>query len=287
MITFISDFHLPNPQGGVMLYKIGWFSSGRDEAARELLNVVWDSIQSGFIKAEFDFVFSNREKGQNPESDRFFELVDSHEIPLKCFSSKNFMSDLRKESIEKWRVRYDREITSSLENYNPSLCVLAGYMLITGPELCKKFTMINLHPAEPAGSTGTWQEVIWKLIKDNAKTTGVMMHHVTEILDRGPPITYCYFPIKGGKIDGLWEQMEEKLKNQSLEDIIQKEGEAESLFSEIRNEGVKRELPLIIQTIKEFAEGWLNIEGKTVFAKGKPISGAYDLTEKIEKLIAN
>jgi hypothetical protein len=34
MITFISDFHLSTAQGGVILYKIGWFSSGRDEAAR-------------------------------------------------------------------------------------------------------------------------------------------------------------------------------------------------------------------------------------------------------------
>ena len=284
---FISDFHLPNPQGGVMLYKIGWFSSGRDEAARELLTVVWDSIQNGFIKAEFDFIFSNRERGQHPESDRFFELVDSYEIPLKCFSSKTFMPELRKESIEKWRVSYDREIIGSLENYKPNLSVLAGYMLITGPELCKKFTMINLHPAEPDGPTGTWQEVIWKLIKDKAKRTGVMMHHVTEILDRGPPITYCHFPIIGGKFDELWEQMESKLENQSLEEIIHNEGEAEPLLSEIRNEGVKRELPMIIQTIKEFADGRIKIEDGVVIAEGKPISGAYDLTEKLEKLIAN
>jgi phosphoribosylglycinamide formyltransferase-1 len=160
-------------------------------------------------------------------------------------------------------------------------------MLITGPELCKKFTMINLHPAEPEGPTGTWQEVIWKLISDNSERTGVMMHHVTEILDRGPPITYCHFPIKGGKFDELWKQMETKRENQSLENIMQNEGEAEPLFSEIRKEGVKRELPLIIQTIKEFAEGRIKIEDGIVIAEGEPISGAYDLTEKIEKLITN
>jgi phosphoribosylglycinamide formyltransferase-1 len=268
------------------VYKIGWFSSGRDEAASELLTVVWDSIQKGFINAEFDFVFSNRERGQNAESDKFFELVDSYGIPLVCFSSKTFKPDLRKENMEEWRIAYDREVISCLKNYNPNLCVLAGYMLITGPELCNKFTMINLHPAEPEGPTGTWQEVIWKLIEDKSNKTGVMMHHVTEILDRGPPITYCHFPIRGGKFDSLWEQMENKLKDKSLEDIIQEEREAEPLFSEIRYHGVRRELPLIIQTIKEFAEGRILIENGSVFAEGKPISGAYDLTEKIEKLIA-
>jgi phosphoribosylglycinamide formyltransferase-1 len=283
---FIRGFHLSDLQGGIILYKIGWFSSGRDEAARELLAVVWDSIQSGFINAEIDFVFSNRERGQDSESNGFFELVNNYEIPLVCFSSKTFKPELRKENMQKWRIEYDREIINRLEDRHPDLCVLAGYMLITGPELCRKFTMINLHPAEPSGPTGTWQEVIWKLISDRADRTGVMMHHVTEILDRGPPITYCHFPIRGGGFDPLWEQMENKLKDRELKEIIQKEGEGEPLFSVIRSEGVKRELPLIIQTIKEFAEGRLRIEDCSIMAEGRSITGAYDLTEKIEKLIA-
>jgi phosphoribosylglycinamide formyltransferase-1 len=268
------------------LYKIGWFSSGRDEAARELLKVVWDSIKDGYINCEFEFVFSNRERDQSVESDSFFDQVEGYEISLVNLSSKTYLPDMRKSNIDKWRVSLDREIIRSLEGYNPNLCVLAGYMLITGPELCKKFTMINLHPAEPKGPTGTWQEVIWELIRKNADKTGVMMHHVTEVLDRGPPITYCHFPIKGGKFDDLWEQLDNKLENHNLEDIIQNEGESEPLFSEIRKEGVKRELPLIIQTIKEFAEGRVKIDRETVFAEGKPIAGAYDLTDKIENLIA-
>lgn len=269
-----------------MAFKIGWFSSGRDEAARELLNVVWDSIQKGFIHAEFDFVFSNRERGQYTESNTFFDLAEGYGIPLICSSSKKFQPDMRKDNLKEWRRGYDREVMKRLENHNPDLCVLAGYMLITGEDLCKKYTMINLHPAEPTGPTGTWQEVIWKLIEDRADSTGVMIHHVTEILDRGPPITYCTFPIRGGKFDELWDAMENKLKNQSLKDIIKNEGEAESLFAEIRKQGVMRELPLIIQTIKEFADGKVKVENGNIIALGKKISGAYDLTEKIEKLVS-
>jgi len=112
-----------------------------------------------------------------------------------------------------------------------------------------------------------------------------MMHHVTEILDRGPAITYCTFSIWGGKYDRLWNDMEEKLKNESLEDIIQKEGEEEPLFAEIRKEGVKRELPLIIQTIKEFADGRVKVEEGKIIAEGEAISGAYDLSDKIEMLL--
>jgi hypothetical protein len=38
-----------------MVYKIGWFSTGRDEAARDLLKTVYDNIQNGNIKGEISF----------------------------------------------------------------------------------------------------------------------------------------------------------------------------------------------------------------------------------------
>ncbi len=268
-----------------MTYKLGWFSSGRDEAARELLTVVYDAIKSGFIDAEIEFVFSNRDVGQNPETDEFFELVKSYGLSFVTFSSKKFKPQLRKSNVKEWRLAYDREVIKSLLPFSPDLCILAGYMLITGPELCNKYTMINLHPAEPSGPTGTWQEVIWELLSKKADRTGVMMHLVTPELDRGPPITYCTFPIKGGRFDALWEGLEEKQKSKSLEHIAQNEGEDEPLFAEIRKEGVKRELPLIIQTIKEFANGRVKVEDENIIAEGEELSGAYDLSEKIEKLL--
>ncbi|UCF07451.1 MAG: formyl transferase [Thermoplasmata archaeon] len=269
-----------------MTYKLGWFSSGRDEAARELLTVVYDAIQSGFVPAKIEFVFSNRDPGQDPETDAFFELVKSYGLPFVTFSSKHFKPDLRRKDMEECRRVYDREVMKGLMPFTPDLCVLAGYMLITGEELCREFTMINLHPAEPGGPTGTWQEVIWQLLKEKAGRTGVMMHLVTPVLDRGPPITYCTFPIRDGKFDALWEGLEKKLEGASLEEIAQKESEAEPLFAEIRKEGVRRELPLIIQTIKEFAEGRVRVEGEKIIVQGKVLSGAYDLSGKIEEQIA-
>lgn len=276
----------PNSGRGVeMTYKLGWFSSGRDEAARELLTVVCDAIKSGFIEAEIEFVFSNRDPGQDPETDAFFGLVKGRGLPFVTFSSKNFEPELRKSAMERWRLDYDREVLKSLLPFSPDLCVLAGYMLITGPELCRTYTMINLHPAEPTGPTGTWQEVIWELLGRRAERTGVMMHLVTPELDRGPPITFCTFPIHGGKYDPLWQDLGEKLKSRSIAEIADIEGEDEPLFAEIRREGVKRELPLIIQTIKEFAQGRVRVENETIIAEGKELAGAYDLTGKIEKLI--
>ena len=56
-----------------------------------------------------------------------------------------------------------------LQGFHPDLCVLAGYMLIVGEEMCQRYNMINLHPAAPGGPTGTWQEVIWQLIDSKAR----------------------------------------------------------------------------------------------------------------------
>jgi phosphoribosylglycinamide formyltransferase-1 len=38
--------------------KIGWFSTGRDQAAIDLLKIVQEAIRQGEIKAEIKFIFS-------------------------------------------------------------------------------------------------------------------------------------------------------------------------------------------------------------------------------------
>lgn len=272
-----------------MTYKIGWFSTGRDEAARELLTSVYNAINEGKIDSEIIFVFSNREWGESEESDKFFSLVDEYKIPLIQLSSKSFKPEMRRqgrensEAMNKWRTLYHREVMKMLKEFNPDLNVLAGYMLITSKEMCEMLDMINLHPAMPAGPKGTWQEVIWELLRTKAEKTGVMMHLVTEILDEGPPITYCTFPIRGGHFDELWKDLDEKLKVRTMEEIIMEEGEENKLFKEIRRQGVMREIPLIVYTIREFASGNIALEGKRVIVGGRAIEGGYDLTELIEE----
>lgn len=64
---------------------IGWFSTGRDEAARQLLQVVDQKVSTGEIEGKIAFVFSNRESGEAKESDLFLDLVQNYHIPLICF----------------------------------------------------------------------------------------------------------------------------------------------------------------------------------------------------------
>ena len=261
-------------------YQMGWFSSGRDKAARDLLTVAQRSIALGEIRDDIAFVFCNREPGESKESDSFLRLVRNYGLPLVCFSSKEFQTNHTRLSPQ-WRLEYDREVMKRLKGYRPDLCVLAGHMLIVGEEMCRKYNMINLHPAAPSGPKGTWQEVVWQLIEKQAETTGVMMHLVTPELDEGPPATYCTFPIRGKPFDKYWAEIEER----PIEETKKSEGESNRLFKLIRKHGLVREFPLIISTLKAFSRGKVRIkEGKVVNAAGKPIKG-YNLTNEIDKLV--
>jgi folate-dependent phosphoribosylglycinamide formyltransferase PurN len=268
-------------------YQLGWFSTGRDKAARDLLTAVNDSIKQGEIEAEIAFVFCSREPGEADESDMFMKLVEDYRIPLICFSYQEFKSrqntNLPEQIAElpSWRLDYDREVMKRLESFSPDLCVLAGYMLIVGPEMCQRYDMINLHPAAPGGPTGTWQEVIWQLIEDRVKQTGVMMHLVTPELDKGLPVAYCTFSIEGTPFDHYWQEIE-KLPPGSSEE---KEAR-DSLFRLIRKHGLAREFPLIITTIKAFSQGKIRVteEKGIVDTKGSPIRG-YDLTAEIDQQV--
>jgi len=261
-------------------YKLGWFSTGRDKAARDLLTVAQRSIALGEIEAEIAFVFCNREPGESRDSDLFLKLVESYGLPLIYFSSQGFKTSQPKFSPQ-WRISYDREVMNRLQGFDADLCVLAGYMLIVGEEMCRRYNMINLHPAAPGGPKGTWQEVIWQLIDNQADTTGVMIHLVTPELDEGPPATYCTFPIRGKPFDKDWQEIE----GQPVGEIKKGQGENNRLFKLIRRHGLAREFPLIISTLKAFSQGKVKIKGgKVVDAAGKPIKG-YNLTNEIDKQI--
>jgi len=266
-------------------YQLGWFSTGRDKAARDLLTAVNSSIKLGDIKAEIAFVFCNREPGETQESDLFLKLVEDYNIPLICFSYRKFEVGKgasitgQEGTLPLWRLDYDREVMNRLQDFHPDLYVLAGYMLIVGEEICHRYNMINLHPAAPGGPKGTWQEVIWQLIDNKAHETGVMMHLVTPELDKGPPVTYCTFPIRGKPFDRYWEE----IKGHPLEEIKVRQGENNHLFRLIRSHGLAREFPLIISTLKAFSQGQVKImAGKVVDSEGRPING-YNMTDEINE----
>ncbi len=274
-------------------YSLGWFTTAKGPGSRNLLCAVQGKIIRGEIKAKIEFIFLSRDSYEAPETDKFIDLARSFGIPLVSFSYRDYRDELpvRPESFDgriegqvggtlpQWRLDYDREIINRLAAFpKPDLCVLAGYMLVVGPEMCTHFDMINLHPAAPDGPTGTWQEVIWKLIDERAAASGVMTHLVTPELDKGPVVSYCRYSIRGPSFDDLWNQIGDR----PSVDIKDEDGESNALFKEIRRHGAARELPLIASTVKAFSQGQVAIKnGAIVNGAGKPIKG-YDLSAEID-----
>ncbi|MDD4923708.1 MAG: formyltransferase family protein [Dehalococcoidales bacterium] len=268
------------------MYHFGWFSTGRGKGSRELFKVALNGIKSGQIEsAAISYVFCNREPGESPETDQFIELVKSSGIPLICFSYQKFKGDNPDNAVDEplpeWRLEYDRHVMELIKGFSSDLCVLAGYMLIVGSEMCQKYKMLNLHPAAPGGPKGTWREVIWQLMEARAKETGVMMHMVTPELDKGPVVSYCKFPIIGKPFDQYWQAVAGK----TADEIKRSQGEDNQLFKTIREHGLKREFPLILSTMAAFSSGKVVISDGLVFdSSGNKING-YNLTEEIEKLL--
>ncbi|OCC15285.1 Phosphoribosylglycinamide formyltransferase [Dissulfuribacter thermophilus] len=242
------------------MYRFGWWTTGRDEAAVELLKTVLDAINQDVIKGEISYVFISREKGESRYSDEIIEISQAKAIPCVSFSAKKFKPELRKTNRELWRDEYHDQVLQLVTPYEADLIVLAGYMWVVSASACERLKLINLHPALPGGPEGTWQEVIWKLIKEDHDKTGAMMHLVTPELDKGPPVTYFSFPIKGHEWDDLWQDFAERLKKAgSFENLVNTIGEQLPLFKKIREEGVKRELPLIVNTMRAFSLGEISL----------------------------
>lgn len=269
-----------------MTYNVGWFSTGRDEAARNLLTAVYD--RRGDLGVEIPFVFSNwtpGEQGKNfDDREEFFRLVKRYGIDLVPLSWRTFESELRRSDKEAWRLAYGEAMRNMLSGHDFDLGVLAGYMLVVDTKTCESYDLVNLHPALPNGPIGTWQEVIWELISKKAQTQGAMMHLVTEEMDRGHPVSYCAFPITGECYDELWTGIGDR----SVADIITTEGEESELFRRIRHDGEVREIPLIANTIGAFSHGDVSVdssdpENKIIVARnGDSLNGGYDITQLVD-----
>ena len=252
------------------MLNIGWFSTGRGEGSRGLLNFVQKRLIATGADARINFVFSNRERGEAEGSDEFFNLVDGYDIPLVTHSSSAF----RKQTggrFSEHREEFDQQVMDKLASTEADVCVLAGYMLIVSGKMCRQYPLLNLHPALPDGPTGTWQEVVWELIETKATKTGAMVHLATEEVDRGPVVSYVNVPIIGPKFDQHWAS----LIGRDLEEIKKSEGESYPLFRAIRDEQYLREPYLLFETIRSVSQGEIGVMGcQVVDASEAPLTAS-------------
>jgi phosphoribosylglycinamide formyltransferase-1 len=280
--------------------RIGWFSTGRDEAARNLLTAVHDGLNASGAPAKIDWIFCHREPGDGPDNEEarqrklFLDLAADLGIPVKALSHVRFEPEMRRRGLEEsisaeqasprleeWRNLYGEQVMKVVGDDPCDIVVMAGYMLIIGDPELAGLNLVNIHPALPWGPKGTWQEVIHELIAQEAREQGIMIHLVTKELDRGPVISYCRFPIRGRRWEDLWGIWRVEI----MDDTPREEREAHPLFREIREFGEVRELPLLSAAITEIAQGRIEIRDKRIFTAGKPLEQGVDLTETIEDAV--
>lgn len=247
---------------------IGWFSTGRGEGSYGLLKSVLDAIDSGDLPAEFTFVFVNRARGQTRLTDRFLGLVESRDIPLVTLSSRDFRRSHDNRPWPELREDFDMAAIELLRPYSADIAVQAGYMLIA-PLLCSEYLTLNLHPALPGGTIGMWQQAVWDVIDGGLDETGAMVHVSTEEVDEGPVLATAKFSVRGEGFDPLWRE----ITGSDLAALKKDPGEDLPLFKTIREAGLLRERPLLVETLKAVAAGRIDPTGAGEIA---------DLTPEVE-----
>jgi len=144
------------------------------------LQTIIDQIHRSEDAAQIVCVISNK-----PDA---FGLQRAKEagIPHVCVDSQSTSGD---------RAAYDKLLVTTIEEYQPDLIVLAGFMRILSDSFVNQYLgrLINIHPSLLPKYKGlnTHQRAI-----DNGDTEhGVSVHFVTPELDGGPVILQAKVPI--------------------------------------------------------------------------------------------
>lgn len=243
-----------------------------------MFTAVLDAINSGALAAKFEFVFVSRERGQTAPTDSFMDLVESNDIPLVSLSSLEFKRANANTPWNQLRDAFDRAILAKVADFKPEVSVMAGFMLFT-PGVSRQLLCLNQHPALPGGTIGKWQDAIWDVIEQDEDEHGSMVHIATPELDRGPVATFCRFPIRGRDFNTKWEDA----KNQDICSLRRCGDENLPLFAAIREAGVKRERPLVVETLKAVANGEVDLNAVADGTIAEPI----DMTDQVEAALSS
>ena len=245
--------------------RIGWFTTARGPGSFNLFKTMMDSIKDGTIDAKISFVFINREVKGNQFRMRLIGLAEEAGIPVILLPSDNFEPELKEKDLSAWRDAYGKAMREQISKYPMDFGVLAGYMLILDPETCRRYTIINLHPALPDTYKGTWEEIVAKVVENGDERYGATVHLCTPELDRGETLCYDYFLLSSIKLD-----------HPTKDDLIK----------QVRAEELKREAHLLIGTIKMIVDGDIIIKDEKAYDRfGNTIRKNPCLAEKIDRLI--
>ncbi|MGH1484584.1 MAG: phosphoribosylglycinamide formyltransferase [Cellvibrionaceae bacterium] len=93
------------------------------------------------------------------------------------------------------RESFDQALIKEIDQYQPELVVLAGFMRILTPEFVRHYQnrMLNIHPSLLPKYQGLHTHQ--RALDAGDKIHGVTVHFVTEELDGGPPVIQAIVPV--------------------------------------------------------------------------------------------
>ena len=147
------------------MFKIAVLISGNGSNLEALI----DACKKNVISGSIDIIISN-----NPGA-YGIQRAKNHSIDYKIVDNNRF----------KTREDFDRALVAELEDYNPDLVVLAGFMRILTPVMIEAFKnrIINIHPSLLPKYPGL--DTHNSVMNNGDLKHGVTIHFVNEVLDGG------------------------------------------------------------------------------------------------------
>ncbi len=193
---------------GVRLARLAILLSGRGSNMLALVEATKTGVLQGL--AEVVVVFSNK-------PDAFgLEAAAALGCPVASLPSQG-----RK------REAFDTEAAQLLQQYQPNLVVLAGYMRILSPAFIQPFAghILNIHPADTHQHQGL-HAYEWAF-ENKLPETKITVHLVDEGLDTGPILAQQTVDLRGAETLAEVERrglaVEHELYARALAELIQKE----------------------------------------------------------------
>ena len=142
------------------------------------LQAIIDAVESGKItNTKIAGVISNNKNAYA------LERAEKHGISGQCISPKDFAT----------RAEFNEKFLEALDEMNPDLIVLAGFLVVIPPEMIAKYRnrIINIHPSLIPAFCGTGfygLKVHEAALERGVKVVGATVHFVDEGTDTGPII---------------------------------------------------------------------------------------------------
>ena len=163
--------------------RLGIFASGRGSNFQS----IFQAIQRGDLAAEVGLLLTN-----NPEAGAL-AFARENGIPGVVVNKKDFEE----------REQFIEAMMNPLLKQEVSWIVLAGYMKKVPPEVIQRFPnrILNIHPAllPSFGGKGMYGHHVHEaVLNQGCKVSGVTVHIVDEVYDRGPIVAQRCVPVEPG-----------------------------------------------------------------------------------------